>query len=85
MAVSNPDWLKLHGGDLRASKDGKSFTVYLNGEPQYLILPVPAAGKFGTRVSQTNNGKRLDNATTYPSLDAAVQGGLDDLRKALGW
>jgi hypothetical protein len=85
MATTNPDWLTQHDGDLRASKDGKSYTIYLRGEPQYLLLPVPAAGKFAARVSQTINGKRLDGAGTYATFDEAVKGGLDDLRKALGW
>jgi hypothetical protein len=85
MAVTNPDWLTQHGGDLRLSKDGLSYTVYLAGEPQYLLLPIPASGKHACRVSQTNNGKRLDGAGTYPTLAEALRGGLDDLRKALGW
>ena len=85
MAVANPDWLTQRGGELRASKDGKSYSIYLRGEPQYLLLPVPAAGKFAARVSQTNNGKRLDGNGTYATFEEAVRGGLDDLRKALGW
>jgi hypothetical protein len=85
MAVTSPDWLTQHGAELRPSKDGKAYTVYVAGQPQYLLLPVPAKGKHGCRVSQTINGKRLDGAGTWPTLDEAVRGGLDDLRKALGW
>ena len=85
MAVPTPDWLKQHDGELRESKGGHSWVVYLAGEPQYLVQPVPAEGKFACRVSQTVNGRRLDGAATYPSRDDAVRGGLDDLRKALGW
>ncbi len=85
MAASSPEWLTQHGGELRPSKDGKSFTVFFGGEPQYLLLPVPAAGKYACRVSQTINGRRLDGPGTYATADEAVRGGLDDLRKALGW
>jgi hypothetical protein len=85
MAVTTPDWLTTHGGELRPSKDGGSFTVYLGGEPQYLLLPIPAGGKHACRVSQTINGKRLDAGSTFSSADDAVRGGLEDLRKALGW
>ena len=45
MAVTTPDWLAQHGGELRMSKDGHSWTVYFAGGPQYLVLPVPAGGK----------------------------------------
>jgi hypothetical protein len=85
MAVPTPDWLALHGGELRPSIDGHSWTVYFAAEPQYLLFPVPAGGKFSCRVSQTINGKRLDSPNTYPTLEDAVRGGLEDLRKALGW
>ena len=85
MSVSTPDWLTLHGGELKQSKDGRSITVYMNGQPQYLLIPVPAGGKHACRVSQTVNGKRLDSGATFASHDEALRGGLDDLRKALGW
>ncbi len=85
MAVTTPDWLAQHGGELRASKDGHSWTVYFAGEPQYIVLPVPAAGKFTCRLTQTINGKRLDTPTTYATLEDAARGGLEDLRQALGW
>jgi hypothetical protein len=42
-------------------------------------------GKFGCRISQTINGKRLDAAATYTSPEDAFRGGLEDLRKVLGW
>jgi hypothetical protein len=85
MAVTTPDWLVRHSGELRASKDGHSWTVYFAGEPQYVLLPVPASGKFSCRVTQTVNGKRLDAPFMYPTLEDAARGGLEDLRKALGW
>jgi hypothetical protein len=85
MAVTSPEWLTQRGGELRLSKDGKAYTVYFAGEPQYLVLPVPAGGKHACRVSQTINGRRLDGPTTYATFDDAARGGLEDLRKALGW
>jgi hypothetical protein len=85
MAVTAPDWLTRHGGSLRASKDGLSWTVYLNGEPQYAVVPVPAEGKHSCKVFQTINGKRLDDGQTFATLEDAARGGLEALRKALGW
>jgi hypothetical protein len=85
MAVTTPDWLARHGGELRPSKDGRSWLVYFDGGPQYLLLAVPAGGKFACRVTQTVNGRRLDSGATYPTLEDAVRGGLEDLRQALGW
>jgi hypothetical protein len=77
--------MKLHHGDLKPSKDGHSLTVYFAGEPQYLLEPVPAKGKFACRVSQTINGKRLDRGDVWASQEEAFRGGLEDLRDALGW
>jgi hypothetical protein len=85
MAVTTPDWLARHGGELRPSRDGHSWSVYFAGELQYVVLPVPAKGSFSCRVTQTINGRRLDGGATYPSLEEAARGGLEDLRKALGW
>jgi hypothetical protein len=83
--MTTPDWLAQHGGEARLSKDGKSATVSIGGEPQYLLMLAPVAGKFGCKVVQSNNGKRLDGGAAHPSPEAAFEGGLEDLRKALGW
>jgi hypothetical protein len=85
MTVNTPDWLSQHEGEVRCSRDGQSCTVYLGGQPQYVLIPVPAKGQYACRVSMTNNGRRLDSPTTYPTAADAVRGGLEDLRKALGW
>jgi hypothetical protein len=85
MPVTAPDWLEKHAGRLLPSKDGRSWLVYVGDEPQYLLMPTPAKGEFCCRVSQTINGQRLDGEGTYPSPEDAVRGGLEDLRKALGW
>ncbi len=85
MAVTAPEWLTKRGCELRASRDGQAWVVYLKGEPQYTLVPTPAEGRYGCQVTQTNNGKRLDSGAVFPSLEDAVRGGLEDLRKALGW
>lgn len=85
MSVAAPAWLAKRGGAFRPGTDGLSWLVVLDKEPQYLIKPHPAAGKFGCEVLQTNNGKRLGSNSIYTSEDAALHGGLEDLRKALGW
>jgi hypothetical protein len=85
MTATTPDWLSQRGVRLLPSKDGQSWLVYLGEEPQYLLLAVPVKGQFGCRITQTINGRRLDTGATYASVEAALQGGLEDLRKVLGW
>jgi len=85
MAVSTPDWLKQHGGEVRPSKDPRSCAVYFAGSLQYVLLAVPARGQFTCRITQTINGRRLDNGKTYAGVEEALRGGLDELREALGW
>jgi hypothetical protein len=85
MPISTPEWLSKRGADFRRSKDHRYWVVYLNKEPQYLIRPVPAVGKHAVEVEQSNNGKRLEGKQTYATEEDALRGGLEDLRKALGW
>jgi hypothetical protein len=85
MTVSAPDWLTKHGGELRASQDGRSWMVYFADQMQFVIVPTPAGGKHACKVTQTNNGVRFDAGATFPSLEDAARGGLEDLRKAMGW
>jgi hypothetical protein len=85
MAVTTPDWLARHGGELRQGTATTSWAVLLGGEQQYALALVPIQGKHGCRVTQTNNGKRLDAGSTHANADEALQAGLEDLRKALGW
>ena len=80
-----PDWLARHGGSLKPVADGPGCYVYFDGQPQYFILPRPAAGKYACEVTQGINGKRLEKNKTYATAEQAVRGGLDDLREALGW
>ncbi len=85
MAVTTPSWLTQHDGTLHVGKDCGSASVYFAGQPQYVLIPVPAKGKFSCRVTQTINGKRLDGPNTYGTAEDAIRGGLEDLRQALGW
>lgn len=85
MAVSTPDWLAKRGGELRLNFDGHTWAACFGGGPQYFLRPLPAAGKFTCEVEQTNNGRRLESNTIYATEDDALRGGLEDLRKALGW
>ena len=85
MSVTTPEWLSKHGGELRRATVPDTWLVLIGGEPQYRLTPVPAEGKCSCQVTQTVNGRRLDRAAAFPSLEEAIQAGLDDLRKALGW
>jgi hypothetical protein len=85
MAVTTPDWLSRHDGTVQLNKEGNSASVHFAGALQYILLPVPAKGKYSCRVTQTINGKRLDGTNTYATAEDAIRGGLEDLRQALGW
>ena len=85
MPVNPPDWLTKHSGTLRPGIDGRSWFVCFDGQPQYEVTPIPAAGKFACEIRQTINGRRLDGKGIYSSADEAIHGGLEELQKALGW
>jgi hypothetical protein len=85
MSIATPAWLQQRDGRLEGSQDGQSWLVYLASQPQYLLMPTPARGKFSCRISQTNNGRRLDQPAVYDSVEQAVAGGLEQLRQVLGW
>ena len=81
-----PDWLTARGGTLKPGVRPETTFVLLEGQPLYKLELRPAEGTFACAVSNTVNGKRLDDcAITYGTAAAALAGGLDQLRKALGW
>jgi hypothetical protein len=80
-----PDWLARRGGELRPGPLGNSFYVYFDKEPQYAVTPVPVAGKHGCRVTQTINGKCVYAGGAHATESEAIQSGLEELRKVLGW
>jgi hypothetical protein len=77
--------LTRRGGALVPRPDGNSWAVLINGDALYALIPVPITGKHGCQVVVTNNGRRLDTGGSHTTLDEALHGGLEDLRKALGW
>lgn len=85
MAVTTPDWLKQHDGELRLGRDGRSASIYFAGQLQYVLVPVPAKGHYSCRISETINGRRLDSDRVYRSVAEAYAGGLEELRQKLGW
>jgi hypothetical protein len=85
MSLTTPDWLEKRGGRLQPSKNGGAWLVYVGGEPQYMLIPSPARGKFSCRIAETINGRRFDSDATYANSEDALRGGLDELRKTLGW
>ena len=83
--MNAPDWLLQRGGNLKLGSDRATWYVLVNQQPHYSLAAVPALGKFGCTIRQTINGKRLECPTTFATEDEAIQGGLAELRKALGW
>jgi hypothetical protein len=83
-SIAAPDWLKLHNGELHRGVNGSTL-VLLGGTPQYRLEVRPAKGKFTCLVVQSNNGRRVDKGVEYADAPAALAGGLDELRQALGW
>ena len=83
-SIAAPEWLALRGGELQRGLNGSTF-VLLGGTPQYRLEVRPAKGKFTCLVVQSNNGRRVDKGAEYADGAAALAGGLDELRQALGW
>ena len=81
-----PDWLTQRSGSLRPGVRPETTFVMVGDQLLYKLEVRPAAGKFACAVSNTVNGKRLDDPqATYPDSAAALAGGLEQLRTALGW
>jgi hypothetical protein len=85
MVLAAPDWLTRRGGEVRLNPDRHSWTVYFDRQPQYELTPVPVTGRHGCKITQTINGRLVDGTGTYATADEALRGGLEDVRKALGW
>jgi hypothetical protein len=83
--TDTPEWLAKRGGQLCPGVLKHTWLVMLGGSMQYKLAIVPVKGQHGCAITQTNNGKRLDKGTAYPTEDAALAGGLDELRQGLGW
>ena len=83
--MTAPDWLTQRGGALKLGSDGQHWYVLFDGRPDYRVTAAPVAGKFGAVVRQTVNGNPIESTGVFGSKEEAIGGGLDDLRKALGW
>jgi hypothetical protein len=80
-----PEWLARRGGALSPGLNEQTWMVTLDGHPQYRLFATPASGVLTCAIHQTNNGQRLDAGKNYPTVEAALAGGLDELRERLGW
>ncbi len=85
MAVMVPGWLQQRDGRLELASDGRTWVVWFDGRANYAVESIPVKGKFGSKIFLTINGQRVPSEGTYATADEAVAGGLEDLRKALGW
>ena len=83
--MTPPDWLTRHDGQLRLAPGGRTWLVFFDDAPHYQLVPSPANGRYTCGITQTENGKRIDKETTYPTADEALRGGLEELRSFLGW
>jgi hypothetical protein len=81
-----PDWLTKRDGNLTPGIREHVVFVTVSAKPHYRMETRPAKGKYACVVTQTINGKLIDDATAeYPTADAAFAGGLERLRSKLGW
>jgi hypothetical protein len=80
-----PDWLARHDGFLRRGLTDETAFVLVSGQPRYRLEVRPAGGRHTCAVIEANNGRLLPDASIYPSPEAALAGGLEQLRNHLGW
>jgi hypothetical protein len=80
-----PDWLTLRSGTIKPGVHPETHFVLVGDQPLYKLEIRPASGKFACAVSNTVNGKRLDDGTTFSTSQEALKGGLEQLRAKLGW
>ena len=83
--MTAPDWLTARGGGLTKGLADNVLLVTLDDQPQYRLDALPARGRYTVALVQTNNGRRLDGGKDYPNREAALAGGLEELRERLGW
>jgi hypothetical protein len=83
--MTTPEWLAARNGRVVKGLNDLTLVVTLDGDPLYRLEALPAKGQFTCAVIQLNNGRRLDAGKVYPTAEAALAGGLDELRATLGW
>jgi hypothetical protein len=85
MTLTPPGWLAQRGGNLKLSSDGLTWFLFMADQPNYSLKSVPMQGRFGCSIRQTNNGRLIASAATFPTREEALKNGLEDLGKELGW
>ena len=80
-----PEWLTRRDGALKPGPNLQTWLLTLGGHPQHRLFATTAKGQFTCVVTQSNNGQRLDGEKLYSTSEAALAGGLDELRETLGW
>jgi hypothetical protein len=83
--MNAPQWLTQRGGALKLGSDGRTWYVIFDGKPHYKLNPVPTGNAFSCAVRQTENALRIESPGIAPNSESALAGGLEDLRKSLGW
>ena len=83
--MTAPEWLTKRDGTLKPGIGAGVLFVMIGGKPLYRLDVRPVSGTFSCAVVQTVNGKQIGDGTTYPTSDAALAGGLEQLRGKLGW
>jgi len=83
--MTAPDWLTSRNGGLAKGINERTLLVTVDGEPMWRLDALPSKGQFTCAVLQTNSGRRLDAGKQYPTREAALAGGLEELRAKLGW
>ena len=86
MPPTTPEWLTKRDGTLTPGLRDFITVVALGGQPNYRLEVRPAGGQFTCSVTQSVNGKRLDDGLgRAATAEAALTGGLEQLRTYLGW
>ena len=86
MPPTTPEWLTKRDGALTPGLRDFITVVAIGGQPNYRLEVRPAGGQFTCGVTQSVNGKRLDDGLARSATpDEALSGGLDQLRSYLGW
>ena len=81
-----PEWLSKRDGALQPGAQKFVTFVAFAGTPQYKLEVRPAGSAYTCYVMQSVNARRVDDGKgNYPTADAALAGGLEQLRAALGW
>jgi hypothetical protein len=83
---SVPEWLARRSGAIQRGVDRETRFVLVGGEPLYKLEVRPAVGRFTCAVTETANGRRLDDGgAIHGTFDEALAGGLERLKERLGW